>query len=248
MIARVWSAQATPAQAPAYVEHLRSQVLPTLRKLDGFGGARLLERTTGAGVEILVVTFWRSLDSLRRFAPADLEEAVVAEEAIALLTNYDRRVRHYEVVVSEEERRASSSDSGSATPAEIRELIAAARQVQGKFTLGEDFSAAAVGAAVRSRGGQVYTGVCLDLACGIGFCAEHAAIAEMLKHRESEIDAVVAVGKVAILAPCGRCRELMTQINPRNLDCRVILAEDRWVALRTLLPEHWLDTLADTKN
>ena len=131
---------------------------------------------------------------------------------------------------------------------EFRELIAAARQVQGKFTLGEDFSAGSVGAAVRSRSGQVYTGICLDLACGIGFCAEHAAVAEMLKHRQSEIDAVVAVGKDVILAPCGRCRELMAQINPRNLDCWVILGEDRWVALRTLLPEHWLDTLANTKS
>jgi cytidine deaminase len=133
-------------------------------------------------------------------------------------------------------------------PAEIHEMIAAARRVQGKFALGEDFSAGAVGAAVRSRGGRVYTGICLDLACGIGFCAEHAAVAAMLQERESAIDAVVAVGKDAILAPCGRCRELMAQINPCNLDCRVILGDERWVALRTLLPEHWLDTVSQAKG
>jgi cytidine deaminase len=125
---------------------------------------------------------------------------------------------------------------------EIGELIAAARRVQGQFSLGADFSAGGVAAAVRGRGGRLYTGICLDLACGLGFCAEHAAIAEMLKHRESEIDAVVAVGAGGILAPCGRCRELMAQVNPANLDCRVVLAEDRVVLLRTLLPEHWLDS------
>ena len=65
----------------------------------------------------------------------------------------------------------------------------------------------------------------------------------MLKHRESEIEAVVAVGAGGILAPCGRCRELMAQINPANLDCEVVLGEDRVVSLRTLLPEHWLDTI-----
>jgi hypothetical protein len=27
------------------------------------------------------------------------------------------------------------------------------------------------------------------------------------------------------------------------LDCRVVLGEDRVVLLRTLLPEHWLDTI-----
>lgn len=77
---------------------------------------------------------------------------------------------------------------------EICELIDAARRVQGEFSLGADFSASGVGAAVRSRSGRIYTGICLDLACGIGFCAEHAAVAEMLKHRESEIAVVVAVG------------------------------------------------------
>jgi cytidine deaminase len=128
-------------------------------------------------------------------------------------------------------------------PPEIGELVAAARRVQGEFTLGLDFSAGGVAAAVRGRSGRVYTGICLDLACGLGFCAEHAAVAEMLKHRESEIDVVVAVGAGVILAPCGRCRELMAQINPANLDCRVVLAEDRVVSLRTLLPEHWLDTI-----
>jgi cytidine deaminase len=133
-------------------------------------------------------------------------------------------------------------------PTEICELIAAARAVQGEFRLGADFSAGGVGAAVRGRSGRVYTGICLDLACGIGFCAEHAAVAEMLEHRESEIEAVVAVGAAGILAPCGRCRELMAQINPANLDCRVVLAEDRVVALRALLPEHWLDTLTDRKK
>jgi cytidine deaminase len=126
---------------------------------------------------------------------------------------------------------------------EIGELIAAARRVQGAFSLGADFSAGGVAAAVRGRSGRLYTGICLDLACGIGFCAEHAAVAEMLKHRESEIDAVVAVGAGVILAPCGRCRELMAQINPANLDCRVVLGEDRVLRLRTLLPEHWLDTI-----
>jgi heme-degrading monooxygenase HmoA len=102
MIARVWSARATAAQAPAYVEHLRSQVLPAVRRVDGYCGALLLERAAPEGVEILVLTFWRSLDAIRGFAGADLEGAVVAEEAAALLTHFDRRVRHYEVAVQED--------------------------------------------------------------------------------------------------------------------------------------------------
>jgi heme-degrading monooxygenase HmoA len=102
MIARVWTAQTTPAQAPAYAEHLRTQVLPAIRALDGYGGAMLLERAVPGAVEILVLTFWRSVDAIRSFAGADVEGAVVVEEAAALLTRFDRRVRHYEVAVQDD--------------------------------------------------------------------------------------------------------------------------------------------------
>jgi heme-degrading monooxygenase HmoA len=102
MIARVWSAQTTGAQAPAYVEHLRTQVLPAVRRVDGYRGAMLLQRAAHEAVDIIVVSFWRSLDSVRGFAGADLEGAVVAEEAAALLTQFDRRVRHYEVAVQDD--------------------------------------------------------------------------------------------------------------------------------------------------
>ena len=102
MIARLWSAQTASAQAPAYADHLRTRVLPAVRRLDGYAGAVLLQRETGGGVEIVVITWWRSLDAIRAFAGADLEGAVVADEAAALLTRFDRRVRHDEVVAEDE--------------------------------------------------------------------------------------------------------------------------------------------------
>jgi len=102
MIARFWTAKTTQAEAPIYASHLKSQVLATLRKVDGYVGARLLKRQTPDGVEIVVITLWRSLDSIRNFAGADLEEAVVSEEVVPLLLQYDRRVRHYEVVVEDD--------------------------------------------------------------------------------------------------------------------------------------------------
>jgi heme-degrading monooxygenase HmoA len=101
VIARIWTAQTTPDQAPAYAEHLRAQVLPALRTLDGYEGALLLERALPGAVDVIVLTFWRSMDSIRGFAGADVEGAMVAEEAAALLTQFDRRVQHYEVPVKD---------------------------------------------------------------------------------------------------------------------------------------------------
>lgn len=119
-------------------------------------------------------------------------------------------------------------------------LIAAATRLAGRFSPGEDVVVASVAAALLTAAGNLYTGVSVDVACNLGFCAEHAAVAEMLKARESEIRAIVAVnGTHGILPPCGRCRELIWQVDPRNAETRVILAPDRSVPLRALLPDPW---------
>ena len=118
------------------------------------------------------------------------------------------------------------------------ELIEAARAVVEPMELTDGCSAGGVGAAIRTAQGNVYTGICIDLGSGLGFCAEVAAIAQMLTHKETQIDTVVAVTSDRILPPCGRCRETMAQIDARNLDCRVIVGEDREVSLRDLLPDH----------
>ncbi len=76
--------------------------MPTARKVDAYAGAMLLERGTSEAVEMIVITLWRSLDSIRGFAGADLEAAVVTDEAVSLLTQFDRRVRHYELVVKDD--------------------------------------------------------------------------------------------------------------------------------------------------
>lgn len=76
-------------------------MLPNLRTVKGYAGAALLQRATSAAVEIIVITWWYSLGAIRAFAGASLERAVVADEAAALLSHFDRRVRHYELVVED---------------------------------------------------------------------------------------------------------------------------------------------------
>jgi len=120
----------------------------------------------------------------------------------------------------------------------IDELISEAQKIVGEFTLSEKYlSAGSAGVALITKSGRLYTGICIDLACGIGFCAEHAAIAEMLKNRETQIEMIVAVSQDKILVPCGRCREMMLQINKGNMNTKVILLEKRTILLKELLPE-----------
>ena len=102
MIARFWSARTTPSQAPAYADHLRKQVLSTVKEVDGYTGAMLLEREVSDEIEIIVITFWQSLDSIRGFSGSDLEAAVVSDEVMPLFTQFDQRVRHYELILKDE--------------------------------------------------------------------------------------------------------------------------------------------------
>lgn len=122
-----------------------------------------------------------------------------------------------------------------------QQLIDAAKPLVRSMTLGlEDLSAATVASAILSSSGKIYTGVCIDLSCGLGFCAEHAAGAEMIKGGETRIQSIVAVNDGGIVAPCGRCREFLIQIDLSNADCEVILDNDGVVLLRDLMPDHWL--------
>ena len=123
-------------------------------------------------------------------------------------------------------------------------LIAEAKRVLGKFALVKpSISAGGVACALETASGRVYTGINLDLACGIGTCAEHAAIAEMLKARETAIRRIVAIDEAGVLAPCGRCRELIVQVDRANLDCEVVLPGDTSMRVADLLPRAWLEPL-----
>ncbi len=100
-----------------------------------------------------------------------------------------------------------------------------------------------VSAALITTQGNLYTGICVDTYCGLGFCAEHSAIAEMLKNGESEIKEILAVKESFnnnVISPCGRCRELILQINSNNKDTLVYIFKDKSIKLSELLPEHWM--------
>lgn len=100
-IARIWTARTTEDKWPRYREHFSKHVLPELRAIDGYLGATLYVRHVASDRDILVETYWRSLDAIHMFAGVDLETAVVADEAAAVLTEHDDRVRHYEIVLSD---------------------------------------------------------------------------------------------------------------------------------------------------
>ena len=109
--------------------------------------------------------------------------------------------------------------------------------------LSKNSYAASVGAAIVTDRGNIYTGVCIDTPCSMGFCAEHAAAAAMVTAGENRVMGVVAVhmdddGNTEIIPPCGRCREFLCQLHDDNHLAQVRLS-DRVLTLDELLPFRW---------
>lgn len=117
-------------------------------------------------------------------------------------------------------------------------LRLAACKVLNPRSISDTVDAGGVAAALVTEKGNVYCGVCIDTACSMGFCAEHAAIAAMITAGESKIKKIVAVGSNGrVMAPCGRCREFLMQLGCP--DCEVMVDEDTVVFLKELLPNYW---------
>ena len=123
---------------------------------------------------------------------------------------------------------------------ELKDIAAATlspRQVS------EDIEVGGVAAALVTDKGNVYRGICIDTACSMGFCAEHAAIAAMLTAGEDKAAQIVAVNwDKSVLPPCGRCREFLLQLG--NPETQVLVAEDTAVPVKELLPYSWQDARA----
>jgi cytidine deaminase len=122
------------------------------------------------------------------------------------------------------------------------ELIREAASVLKPITDESGRVQADVGAALLSKNGTVYKGVCID-APSWGICAERSAIAAMVTDAgEYEFQKVAAVwrdektGKLHVLPPCGHCREFMRAVNKNNLEADVVLGKSEVKKLKELIP------------
>ncbi|MBD0382842.1 cytidine deaminase family protein [Paenibacillus sedimenti] len=120
------------------------------------------------------------------------------------------------------------------------ELYIKAKSVLNPRKLSEYADAGGVAAAILSESGDVHTGVCIDTACSMGFCAEHAAAAAMITKGESRVLKMIAVGwEGNIMPPCGRCREFISQLHNDNVYTEVMVDHGIVVTIKELLPHDW---------
>ena len=119
-------------------------------------------------------------------------------------------------------------------------LYLQARVVQRPRTIGRLVETGQVAAALLTKTGAIFTGVCLDTACSLGMCAERNAIGSMLTAGESDMTRLVVVMPGGALGlPCGACRELMMQLGADALEILTEREPVQTVTLSALMPQWW---------
>ena len=125
-----------------------------------------------------------------------------------------------------------------------KKLYESAKSVMNGRKISDYVTAGEVGAAILSKSGRIYTGICVDTCSTLGICAERNAIFNMITNGESKILKIIAInydGKA--LAPCGACRELVTQLmseDYKNIEIMLDYEKNVVKSLKDLTPDWWI--------
>ncbi|MDD2647231.1 MAG: cytidine deaminase [Eubacteriales bacterium] len=119
-------------------------------------------------------------------------------------------------------------------------LFSAARGVIKPRKVSDSMEVGSVGAAMLTKSGSIYTGICIDTGSSLGMCAERNALSSMLTNGEYEVTKVCAVYQDGtVMPPCGACREFMMQLGGDVKNTEVLVNnQGKTVKLCELMPEY----------
>ena len=99
-VCRLWRGWTTPANADAYEAVVRGEVIPGIeaRAINGFRHIDLMRRDAGDEVEFQTLMWFDDIASITAFMGDDYAASHVPDAAKAVLSRFDLRAAHYEVV------------------------------------------------------------------------------------------------------------------------------------------------------
>src|SRR5882757_3849824 len=100
MICRLWRGWTTKENADAYERIVRGQVIPGIeaRRIPGFLSIDLVRRERESDVEFMTLMWFDALSSVKAFMGEEYDVAHVPAAAQAVLSAFDPRSAHYEVL------------------------------------------------------------------------------------------------------------------------------------------------------
>lgn len=100
MIARIWHGVTPKSKADEYVEFLNKTGVKDYRATEGNRGVHVLRSVEGEQAHFLTLTFWDSVEAIKKFAGEDHKKARYYPEDKNYLLEFEEKVAHYEVMVS----------------------------------------------------------------------------------------------------------------------------------------------------
>lgn len=100
MICRLWRGWTTRANAAEYERIVRCEVIPRIeeRGIPGFLQIDLMKREVGNDVEFQTLMWFDRLESVKTFTGEDYSISHVPPRARAVLSRFDPRALHFEVI------------------------------------------------------------------------------------------------------------------------------------------------------
>lgn len=118
-IKRIWHGYTTPERADEYEALLRQEVSVGIEamKLGGLRRFDMLRRPAGDEVEFVTIMEFDDIDAVKAFVGEDYEQCYVPAEARAILSRFDERSQHYELLESRSYGPESTPIASAAAPA-----------------------------------------------------------------------------------------------------------------------------------
>lgn len=107
-ICRIWRGWTTPENAAAYEAIVGGEVIPEIeaRRIPGFLSIDLMRRRVEHEVEFTTIMWFDDIESVKSFVGDDYEVAHVPPRARTVLSRFDERSAHYDVI----DRRDQATD------------------------------------------------------------------------------------------------------------------------------------------
>jgi heme-degrading monooxygenase HmoA len=102
MIARIWRGATAADRAHDYLAYLERTGLAEYRSTPGNHGVQVLLREQDGRARFTLISYWESMDAVRRFAGDRPEVAVFYPEDDDFLVERDLEVEHHQVMAPEE--------------------------------------------------------------------------------------------------------------------------------------------------
>jgi len=101
LIARIWHGQTTAAKAEEYTQYLYENGIKKIESIPGNRGAQLLRKIDDKVGDFTVISYWDSIDAIKKFAGKDYEKTHWLPKDPEYLTLMEHNVKHLDVLVND---------------------------------------------------------------------------------------------------------------------------------------------------